>query len=129
MRFLDVAQQIPLANERFAALAAAERLFAGVRSSVRHQMALGDEVLGAQVAAKGTLGFDALVMAALVEQQIALQREGFAALVALVRTFAGVAATETTENGATRVDEHAMPNTWTVASMRRLDRNYNNYLM
>lgn len=51
------------------------------------------KVLRAEVTLKVALRLDALVVAALVEQQIALQRKRFAALVARVRPLAGVAAT------------------------------------
>lgn len=93
MRFLDMAEQIALANERFAALAAPEWLLPGVRSPMGNQVALRYEVLRAQVAPKRALRFDALVVAALVEEQIALQRKRLAALVARVRPFARVAST------------------------------------
>lgn len=66
-------------------------------------MSLGDEVLGAEVTAERALGFNALVMAALVEQQIALQRERFAAFIALVRTLAGMTATGEKKHGTRKL--------------------------
>lgn len=53
-------------------------------------MALADEVLRAHVAPEGTLHRLTLRMAPLVEQQVALERERLAALIALERTLSGM---------------------------------------
>lgn len=58
-----------------------------------HQMSLADEVLRAHIAAERPLHRLALGVTALVEQQIALQRERLATLIALERTLAGVRST------------------------------------
>lgn len=58
-----------------------------------HQMPLADEVLRAHIAAERPLHRLALGVTALVEQQIALQRERLATLIALERTLAGVRST------------------------------------
>lgn len=53
-------------------------------------MALADKVLRAHVAPERTLHGLALRMAPLVEQQVALERERLAALIALERTLSGM---------------------------------------
>lgn len=57
---------------------------------MRDQVSLADEILRAEVAAKRSVRARTLVMAAHVEQQVALQRERLAALVAGERPLAAV---------------------------------------
>lgn len=56
---------------------------------------LRNKVLRAQITLEIALRLDALIMAALVEQEVALQRERLAAFLARIRSFAGVTSTET----------------------------------
>lgn len=93
MGLLHVPQHVATLNVRLAALRTVVVLFAGMRSLMGHQMSLADEVLRAHIAAERPLHRLALGVTALVEQQIALQRERFATLIALERTLAGVRST------------------------------------
>lgn len=83
-------QHVAPLDVRLAALRAVVILFAGMRSLMGHQMSLADEVLRAHIAAERPLHRLPLRVAALVEQQVALERERLAALIALERTLAGV---------------------------------------
>lgn len=87
---LHVPQHVAPLDVRFTALRAVMVLLARVRPLVRHQVALADEILRAHVTPERPIHRLALGVAALVEQQIALQRERFAALIALERSLAGV---------------------------------------
>lgn len=93
MGLFHVPQHVATLNVRLAALRTVVVLFAGMRSLMGHQMSLADEVLRAHIAAERPLHRLALGVTALVEQQIALQRERFATLIALERTLAGVRST------------------------------------
>lgn len=93
MGLLHVPQHVATLNVRLAALWTVVVLFAGMRSLMGHQMSLADEVLRAHIAAERPLHRLALGVTALVEQQIALQRERLATLIALERTLAGVRST------------------------------------
>ena len=88
--FPQMSDQVALLHERFIALRTCERFFPGVGASVRDEVALADKVLGTEIAAEGTFGGRALVVAALVEQQVALQRERLAAFAAGERALAAV---------------------------------------
>lgn len=90
MGLLHVPQHVATLNVRLAALRAVVILLAGMRSLMGHQMALADEVLRTHVTAEGPFHRLSLRMAALMEQQITLERERLTALIALERTLAGV---------------------------------------
>lgn len=90
MRLLHVPQHVAPLDVRLAALRTVVVLLARVRPLVRHQVALADEILRTHVAPERTIHRLALGVAALVEQQIALQRERFATLVTLKGTLSGV---------------------------------------
>lgn len=90
MGLLHVPQHVATLNVGLAALRAVVVLLAGMRSLMGHQMALADEVLRTHIAAEGPLHRLSLRMAALVEQQITLERERLAALIALERTLASM---------------------------------------
>lgn len=75
VRLLHVPQHVATLDVRLAALRAVVILFAGMRSLMGHQMSLADEVLRAHIAAERPLHRLPLGVAALVEQQIALERE------------------------------------------------------
>jgi hypothetical protein len=88
----QVPQHVALFDEGLAAVGAAMGPLVRVGSSMRHEVALAHEVLGAKVAAERALGLAALVVRAHVEEEVALQGEALAALGAYERPLSRVAA-------------------------------------
>lgn len=114
----QVPHQVALLHERLVALRTGKRLLATMRPPMRDQVALADEILRTEVAAERSIGRRSLVVAAHVEQQVALQRERFAALFAGERTLAAMRPTDVIDEVLLVVERLVAD----VARVRRLAR-------
>lgn len=114
----QVPHQVALLHERLVALRTGERLLATMRSPVGDQVALADEILRTEVTAERAVGRCSLVVAAHVEQQVALQRKRLAALLAGERTFAAMRPTDVIDEVLLVVERLVAD----IARVRRLAR-------